>query len=61
MRKRIKLTIAGLMVVGSAAGIATSVWPWRIYADTEPVVVLALSWLALLFTGVDGLLISTED
>jgi hypothetical protein len=61
MRKRVKLAIAGVMVVGSVIGLATSVWPWRIFADQEPVVVLTLSWLALLFTGVDGLLISTED
>jgi hypothetical protein len=61
VRKRLKLAIAGVMVVGSAIGLITSVWPWRIFADQEPVVVLTLSWLALLFTGVDGLLISTED
>jgi hypothetical protein len=49
------------MVALSLAGIATSVWPWRLYAESEPTVVLALSWAALLFAGLDGLFVTHSD
>lgn len=59
--RTLKLAIATVMVAGSVIGMMTSVWPWRLFADSEPVVVLTLSWLALLFAGLDGLLIVSED
>lgn len=49
------------MLIGSVAGLATSVWPWRFYAQQEPTVVLALSWGALLFSAVDALFIEHSD
>jgi hypothetical protein len=58
-RKRIKLGFAWVMTLGSAAGmVATQL---ELIGSGEPKVVLQLSWAALLFTGFDGLLISTED
>lgn len=49
------------MMLGSVAGLVTSVWPWHLYATQEPKVVLALSWGALLFSAVDALFIEHED
>lgn len=58
-RKRIKLTVAWLMAMGSVAGMVATQVGW--IGAGEPKLVLQLSWGALLLTGIDGLLISTED
>lgn len=55
-----KKAVAWLMLVGSVVGLVLSVWPWRLFAEQEPVTVLALSWAALLFAAIDGLLIEHQ-
>lgn len=58
-RKHLKLAVAWAMALGSTAGMAATQLGW--IGDGEPLVVLQLSWGALLLTGVDGLLIASED
>lgn len=48
------------MLVGSAAGLVTSVWPLHLFAQSEPRIVLALSWAALLFSAVDAIFIEAD-
>jgi hypothetical protein len=57
----VKKALAWAMVILSVGGLVTSVWPWRLYAEGEPVTVLALSWLALLFAGLDGVFVVHEE
>lgn len=58
-RKHLKMAVAWTMAIGSAAGmVATQL---GLIGDGEPLVVLQLSWGALLLTGIDGLLITSED
>lgn len=58
-RKRLKMAVAWTMALGSAAGMVVTQLGW--IGDGEPLVVLQLSWGALLLTGIDGLLITSED
>lgn len=58
-RKYLKLAVAWTMAVGSAAGMVAT--QFGLIGDGEPLVVLQLSWGALLLTGIDGLLITSED
>lgn len=56
-----KKVIAWVMLVGSTAGLILSS-PWvRLIGKEEPPLVLALSWFALLFAAIDGLLIEHSD
>lgn len=47
------------MALGSAAGMVATQFGW--IGEGEPLTVLQLSWGALLLTGIDGLLITSED
>jgi hypothetical protein len=57
----VKKALAWVMLVGSVAGLITSVWPLELFAKSEPKVVLALSWAALLFSSIDALFIEHSD
>lgn len=58
-RRYLKMAVAWTMALGSAAGmVATQL---GLIGEGEPLTVLQLSWGALLLTGIDGLLITSED
>jgi hypothetical protein len=55
----VKKVLAWAMVLVSAAGvIATQV---ELVGKSEPRLVLQLSWLALLFSGLDGIFVTHDD
>jgi len=55
----VKKALAWLMTLGASAGIIATQAGW--VGDGEPLLVLQLSWAALLFAGLEGLLIASED
>lgn len=58
-RQHLKMAVAWVMALGSAAGMVATQFGW--IGEGEPLTVLQLSWGALLLTGIDGLLITSED
>lgn len=55
----IRKTIAWAMLLLSAAGIAAT--QFGAVGQGEPKLVLQLSWAALFFSGLDGILIAHKD
>jgi hypothetical protein len=55
----VKKALAWMMTLGAAAGIGAT--QMRLIGEGEPLVVLQLSWAALLFAGLDGLLIASKE
>jgi hypothetical protein len=55
----VKKVLAWAMVALSAAGIVAT--QLEFVGKSEPRLVLQLSWMALLFSGLDGIFVTHED
>jgi hypothetical protein len=57
--RTVRLVVAWLMFVGGLVGTVLS---WiRIIGKEEPLIVLMLSWLALVFAGMDAIFIVQQE
>lgn len=55
MIARVQTILAWTMLTGSVVGLLLSLPPWRLIGHTEPLLVLCLSWIALMYAAVTAL------